>query len=284
MNMSAATTALTERLTFEAYVAVDAVHATGLKHMLVSPLQYKYWRDHDRPDSDTFRAGRAIHTAILQPERFLADYVLWDGGIRRGKEWEAFKAKAGERTILKQEQYELALKLRDSAHAHGVARKYVTHPDRRVEVSMQWTHKRTGLRCKSRADLISCGALSDVKSTRDPCARKFSADAARLGYAMQLALYRDGVLETTGELLPVKIIAAQSVAPYDVCVFDLPAETLAIGSEQLERALDLVAECTASGKWPGLAPDEEISLHLPAWATPEADGEEQLTMNGESLF
>lgn len=273
-----------QKLTFTDYLALPAAHATGLKDLLVSPRLFKYRKDNERPDSDTLKVGRACHTAVLEPEKFLRDYILWDGGRRAGKEWDAFRTKALEkgRTILTDKQYALALKVRDAVHEHEVARKYVTHPERRTELSLRWRHERTGLECKARVDLLACGALLDLKTTRDPSPRKFAADAARLGYALQLALYRDGCAAALGELVPIKIIAAQNVPPYDVCVFDLPPETLAIGSEQTERALDLLLECTRTNTWPGIAPNEELPLTLPAWAAPEA--EEELTMNGESLF
>jgi hypothetical protein len=270
-----------ERVPFEAYTEIEAAHASALKDLLVSPRLYRWRRDNDRPDSDLFRVGRACHTAVLEPERFLADYVLWDGGIRRGKEWDAFrtKAEAKGRTILKQDQYELALAVRDAVRSHAVASALLR--DGRPELSLRWTHERTGTPCKARVDWLG-SALVDIKTARDVSPRAFSAAAARLGYALQLALYRAGVHAVTGELPPVKIIAVQNCAPYDVAVFDVTAETLAIGEQQYEGALDLLAECTRKNEWPGLAPDAEVPLVLPAWAAPEAD-EEPITFGGEVI-
>lgn len=282
--MSASATRIDDSASFATYLDWPATHATALKDMLVSPLLYRWNRDHEKPDSDTFRVGRATHTAILQPELFLRDYVLWDEGIRRGKAWDAFTAKAAEsgRTVLTRAQYELALQMQTSVLGHQVARRYVTDRERRCEVSLQWTHERTGIRCKSRLDLLACGALLDVKSARDISPRMFSASAARLGYALQMAMYRDACVASGLGLLPVKIVAVQNVEPYDVAVYELTDETLAIGSEQLERALDLLAECQRTNKWPGIAPDAEVPLVLPAWAAAEQD-EQELTWNGDAL-
>ena len=46
---------------------------------------------HQRADTTALKVGRAVHTAVFEPDRLLRDYVLWDGGDRRGKEWTAFK-------------------------------------------------------------------------------------------------------------------------------------------------------------------------------------------------
>ncbi len=271
---------LIEGLPFSSYLAIKDVHATGLKNVLVSPRMYRARELEPMEDSDTLRQGRAAHTAILEPDQFLLDYVIWTGKQRRGKEWDAFEAANAGKTILTPKQYKTVLKMRDAVRACPDATKYLDEEGARTEVSMSWTHPRTGIRCKGRTDLL-CSALVDIKSTRNPDKRRFAADAARLGYAMQAAFYEDG-LASLGINVPVKIIAVQNVLPFDVVVFNVPPETLAMGHEQVETALDKLAECRASKKWPGLE-QGEVDLVLPAWATPEGD-EEELTMNGESLF
>ena len=66
-----------ERLPFERYVDLPGEHATELRDILVSPLQYHRRKDKPRPDSDALRVGRAGHTAILEPDRFMFEYVVW---------------------------------------------------------------------------------------------------------------------------------------------------------------------------------------------------------------
>ncbi len=271
------------KLAFEDYLEIDAVHATGLKDLLVSPRLYKARREQPREDTDTLRGGRANHTAVLEPDTFLLNYLCWrkSDGIRRGAKWEAFKASAGDRTIITEEQYRTAIAVRDAVRSHKVA-KVLLSDSGRAEASIRWTHARTGLACKSRLDWWG-SALVDLKTTRDPSPRKFAADAARLGYAMQLAFYADAVASVGGGAPPVKIIAAQSVEPFDVVVYSVDEATLAIGRQQYEEAIDLLIRCKESNSWPGMSPDEEVELRLPAWASPEAD-EEPLTFGGQAVF
>jgi hypothetical protein len=273
---------IVDRLPFEEYIGLEGVHATGLKDMHVSPLLYRRRRDVPRQDADFFRVGRATHTATLEPLRFLKEYVLWpkSNGRRFGKKWNEFREQAGARTILTEAQYELATRLSEAVRSHKVAGKYLAERGR-AELTIRWQHPRTGVRCVSRIDWL-CSVVGDLKATRNPSPGKFSTDAARLGYALQMAFYADAVAAAGFGALQTKLFAVQNVEPFDVVVFDVDEETLRIGREQYENALDKLIECERSGEWPGLAGDEEVKLRLPAWATAEAD--DPLTFNGAPLF
>lgn len=275
-----------ERIPFEKYVDLPGVHATALKDLLVSPRLYQQRLLQPRPDTDSLRVGRACHTAVLEPDRFLLEYTVWrakeDGStrVRRGKEWDAFCEANHDKTILTEAQYTIARSCRDAARNHPVASKLLNGPGKN-EVSVRFKHERTGFECKARIDRI-CTDIIDIKTTRDPSPHKFSADAARLAYAMQLSFYwRAARAAGLGEL-PCKIIAIQNVMPFDVVVYEIGTDLLVHGEQQYEQALDKLAECMKTNTWPGLAPTEELPLSLPAWAVPGAE-DEQLTFNGEAI-
>lgn len=268
---------LIERLPFEQYMTLPGEHSTGLRQMLTSPLAYQRYKQTQRADTDSFRVGRAGHTAILEPDQFMLEYAVWRGERRAGKKWLEFQGHHAGQTILTVKQYELALRLRDAARKHPAARRLLDEPGRH-EVTLRWVHERTGLPCKARLDRL-CSAVVDLKSTKSPLPAKFSGDAARYGYAFQLAFYAAGAAAVLGEMLPQAIIAMQSTEPHDVVVFELPESVQVAAGAQVEAALDRVAECRASGVWPGIA-DEPVELHLPAWATPD---DEPLTFGGEEI-
>jgi hypothetical protein len=267
-------------LPFEQYIALEGVHATGLKDMHVSPLLYHWRQKQKRADSDTLRRGRASHTAILEPDRFMRDYVLWpkSNGRRYGKKWDAFKEMAGERTIITEDIYDASLRMRDAVRSHRDAAAILSERGQ-PELTVKWTHPRTGAKCVSRFDWL-CSVLADLKSTRNPAPGKFASDAARFGYMLQLGFYGDAAAVSGFGALPTVIIAAQNVAPFDVGVYDIPERELQPGRDQYEKALDKLIECTRAGIWPGVAP-ERTELHMPAWATGE---DEALTFSGAPLF
>ncbi len=274
-----------EKLPFEEYVKIDGIHATSLKDMLVSPRLYDWRRKNKREDSDSLRVGRACHTAILEPDRFAFEYLVWRSskmGRRFGKRWDEFTelaAKAGQ-TILTEAQYATAIALRDAVRTHPVARRLLDEQGKN-ELTIKWTHPRTGLPCVSRVDYL-CGSIVDVKTTKNPDPGKFSSDSARYGYPMQAGFYGDACAVAGIGALPFKFLAVQNVPPYDVAVFNVPEDVLAHGRKQYEEAIDKLIACRESNNWPGIAHDEEVDLKLPVWAV-EAE-EEPLTFGGTEIF
>ena len=276
-----------ERLPFESYCELPGVHATALKNILVSPRKYKRALAVARPDTDQLRVGRGGHTSILEPDRFLLEYTVWRNAKngktrqRKGKVWDAFKLANADKTVLTEHQYTTAINVRDSLRSHPQAAPILSERGR-SEVTILWTHERTGLQCTSRIDWL-CSSLNDIKLTHDPDERRFGAIAANFDYALQLAFYLEACRVAGLGDLPVNIIAAQSVEPYDAVVFPLDDEILDFGRERFELGMTRLVECTKNDSWPGMADDAPVPLRLPAWASPSL-ADEPLTMDGAPLF
>ncbi len=253
-----------EKMPFEQYVELPGEHSTLLKCALVSAKEYDHHKRNERADTDSFRIGRAAHTAALEPARFLREYALMpEGMIRRGAKWDEFEAMNEGKTILKSEQYDLALAMAESMRSHEVSGPLLTGAGRN-ELTIRWRHA-SGALCKARIDRL-CGAVVDLKTAADISEHGFQAAAWRLGYFMQMAFYADAVAAAGLGSLPAKIITVQKSAPHDVVVYDVDPSEIEAGREDYEKALALVAECTKSGKWPGRAPVAALTLRRPAWA------------------
>jgi hypothetical protein len=247
------------------YDAIDAVRFSTLKEMRRSPLHYRYREQNPLEDTPRLMLGRACHTAVLEIERFLLDYALFEGERRAGKVWEAFEAQHADKTILKRPEYDLCLDMRKAVMAHPVAASYLAKG--RAEQVVTWTDGATGLACKARLDWIcdapGKAALLDLKTTGCVETTLFASTAARMGYHAQLAFYRQGLI-ANGLLVPAKIVAVEAAPPHDVAVFDVD-EMLHAGDEEVGELLAAVASCRASGEWPGRYGAGEQPLHLPAW-------------------
>lgn len=268
-----------DNLDFLHYAELPAEHATSLKDAIISPLLYEHRRKHGRPDGDTLRMGRTAHTALLEPTRFRDMYAVWEGARRAGQEWQAFKVEHAGRTVVTRAQLDQALEIAAAVRRHPVASRLLQQG--RPEVSIVWTHDRTGLLCKVRLDWLTDDPFVELKTCRDPAPGPFAAQFVRLGYHLQTSMYRSAIIEAGLGERPVKVIAAQNVPPFDVVVYDVPIDALVIGEQAYESALDKVAACRRAKSWPGIAPDAEMELRLPAWAVPQWDDE--LTMGGEAL-
>ena len=247
-----------------------AVNWSTLKYACTSALAYQHALETPREDTDAMRLGRLVHTAVFEPESLDTEYITWTGGIRRGGEWEAFKAAHARLTIIKPEDLEAALRISFAVRSHKVAGRLLAKGQ--AESTVTWRDADTGIRCKARLDWITSRYLVDLKTSRDIDARAFGRTAGQMLYHGQLAFYQMG-LEANGLKRKAKIIAVENEAPYDVAVYGLSDDMLWAGECRAKEALVLVARCRRSHVWPGRYPKEQ-PLMLPQWEYPKDDDNE----------
>lgn len=247
------------------YAAIDAVNWSSLKHMRESALLYRYRLSVPQKGTEAMALGRAVHTLVFEPELFNADYAIWDGGRRAGKDWEAYKLAHADATILREEDAEMVTELAEAIRRHPLVQPYL---DGGVfERPITWTDADTGLACKAKPDwlLAERRVLLDLKTCVSTEGRRFGAVAAKYGYHCQLAHYKAGVKAALSwEPEHVLIVAAEREAPYDVAVFELDPEALYFGAEEVTELLRKVKACRETDVWPGRYQDHQ-ALQLPAW-------------------
>jgi hypothetical protein len=252
---------------FADYLAIDGVNWSTLRHMADSPLAYKYRLDHPKPETDAMLIGRATHTAVLEPDRFLLEYVLYPHDNRRGNKWKDFVAEHESKTALLERDYKQCLAIRDAVRAHPVAGPLLSAGE--SEFGIEWKDGSTGIGCKARIDHLIEPNLVDLKTT-GTFGNRFPTTAAQFGYHRQLALYRQGLRADGYRIDEVLIIAVQQQPPHDVCVYRLPDELLDYAWTEVRDLLERLRECQQRDEWPGAAA-EVVDLDLPLWAFPDEE-------------
>ncbi len=263
---------ITHGLPFADYLRLPGVHFSTLRSLDVSPLHYRRAVEHERADTPSLRLGRVTHAMVLTPD-VPADVAVWDGGARRGKAWEAFVLDNAGRDIVKVDELATAERMRAAVMAHPVARDLLTGGE--GEVTIQWTTD-AGVKCRARADYVTrVGGLVELKTTRYAQRQAFMREAARRLYHAQIAFYEDGLravpLHAHAHHEPSPhLIAVENVEPFDVSVHRIGIATLDVGRRKVDGWLRTLAECEASGRWPGAGGDEAVEMVLPDYAL--ADG------------
>lgn len=244
------------------YDRIDAVNFSTLKAMADSPAHYRARLAEPVEETDAMRLGSAVHALALEPHTFADAFAVWPGGRRAGKEWDAFVADLDGRTPLTADQMTTALDMADS-----IRRAVGDMATRgRAEASFVWTDAETGIDCKARVDWVGPAGLIDIKTCQSTDPRVFAANAARYLYHAQLAWYYDGIAAATGETpRAAYLVGVEKAPPYDVGVFELDAQALALGRVTYRRWLSRLAECRSRGEWPGRCSVVQ-PLALPAWA------------------
>ena len=272
-------------MNFEEYRSIDAINFSALKSMRKSPKQFKYDLTHRKADSVGKTLGRGAHCAILEPDRLAIDFAVFKGPTRRGKEWESFKAVHGEESIIKKEEYDRLIAIRDSVRSNNAAQHYLSSG--KAEHTIQWSDKQTGLKCKARLDFLSDvgGELTivDLKGCIDVREAWFRRECARNLYHCQLSFYLQGVEAVYGKLAKCVLLAVEHSAPHDVGVFRLGESELEAGFCDTQEFLQKVKSCQLDNYWPGCY-TEEVEMNMSKWdlGITDSDGVEELGLEMES--
>lgn len=251
---------------FAEYRNLEGVSVTALKRLGRSPLSYHYFTT-AAFDSPSLGLGRAIHSAVLEPDLYTREFAAYDG-IRRGKEWDAFRQANLGLSVIKAEEAETVEAIRNAVMAHEGADRYLRAPGE-SEVSLQWTDSATGLACRARLDRLAEingeMVIVDLKSCRDSSPEGFGRAFHSLGYAEQLASYQYGFEVVTGLRARVVVIAVETTAPHEVAVYTIGNEIICMGLQSYFDHIHLLAHCREVG-YPAAVPNEQ-PLTLPVWAT-----------------
>jgi len=274
---------MTAPIPFAEYQQWPGVHWSTLAAMGTSPLAYHEAVTTPKPPSATMELGSAIHTAILEPELFEAEYAMYDGrkGTKAYAEW--LEQQAAGVTVLSVEQYAQCMGAAEAVWCkpQGREARRVLSGARR-EVSIRWTDPETRIRCKARPDIVRYHRvlttvdrvrtvdLADVKTTASVDARKFGKIAADLAYDGKMAFAGGGLRALGYTVRAVKIIAVEQKPPHDVAVYDVTAEVLDAGEAKVREYLARLKTCRRRRSWPGRYTGSQ-PLDFPRYALPDND-------------
>lgn len=298
-------------LPFADYLGLPAASSHALGTLLAkSPLHAK--TAPDRP-SKTKSLGTLVHAMLLTPDTWADDVLVrpavklttnagkaaiveWMIGIvgdtgreavapyvtakmADGRRYDAMLGvlepmlAATGKDIVSVDQIPVAEQMIDAVLEKDISR--VIFEDGKAEVTMMAIEPLSGVLCKIRPDWLPEGhdVIVDLKTAASAVFEEFSRAAARYGYAIQAALYREIYRLITGKKRPPFLhVVVENEPPYDCAIYEMDQEALESGEKKVRRALDIWAQCEASGYWPGIGYDYAEreyrieSLSLPRWA------------------
>lgn len=255
-----------------AYSAIPAVTQSLLKQFKRSPAHARESMLHPKEPSEALNFGNAIHCAILEPDRFVEDYVVAPKIERRsaaGKAaWIEFEDQNRGKEIISQDDYSMCQRMMESCYANDVAAALLSGNGRN-EVTLLWTDRDTDVRCKALLDRVTSflgwTCVIDIKSTRDASQRGFARQVAQLEYHLQAAFYLEGLNALSPADRRFLFVAIEKESPYCVTVFELEDESLKQGAAAFRQHLKTYAQCVTNGVWPGY-PIGIVPLQIPTWA------------------
>lgn len=266
------------------YNDMDGVRWSVLRDILTSPKHYRHREQHTRDDSPAMALGRAVHCAVLEPERFRAEavqpppeHLTPSGALSTKPAARAWLESLGpEPMVLSERDWDACLRIAEAVAEHPDAALWLDEARVR-EHAVQWTETidNVDVQCKAKVDAY-CPRLSllwDLKTvggfapfTLHRCEREI---VSRLYYA-QLGFYLRG-LEAAGNVVEsIGWICVESRAPFDVAVIEADADLLQAAREEADKAVIAYAHAVGSGSWHGVAP-AKVVMRPPAWMLMDED-------------
>jgi exodeoxyribonuclease VIII len=191
---------------------------------------------------------------------------LWD---EAKAEW---LANNGQRIVLKPEEWDQLMSMRDAVMAHPIARALLTGRPGKAEQSVYWVDQATGVLCRCRPDFWrDDNLIVDLKTTEDASPEGFAKSIANWSYDTQDAFYTDGILAATGKPLRAFVFLAVEKSarvvegqPLGVAVYQLDEAGRELGRAKYREDLGVYAQCIKTGIWPCYG-DKLQTISLPQW-------------------
>ena len=194
-----------------------------------SPKDLARFFEKGSPPTQAMEFGRAFHLAILEPQVFSEQVVIYNGKTKRGKAWDEFCQENEGKTIITEIEFECIKGMENVLFSNkDIARKL--HGNK--EVPMVWQDPLSSVLCKGKVDIINGGQIVDIKTTQDASFEAFRRSAYKYGYNRQSAFYLDGFGAKS-----FVFIVIEKKAPYNVGVYHCSNDFIDSGREEYSRLL-----------------------------------------------
>jgi hypothetical protein len=267
----------------EEYHASPGISRSGIMEFKKTPSHY--WHKYINPDyisdhsSPAVILGQALHTYVLEPEKFKDQYVvkysesgklekiplLKEVGreaydlAKKNHELEKQKREAAESEFYKNSLGKEIIDIDDFKKIEAMARALEKHEqahglikDAQYEKSIYWHDPDTGILCKARPDILHQNMVCDLKSTLNASMREFQRSINSYGYHLQAGMIHEGLKHALGiEIWNFIFIAIEKEEPYAIAVYPLDEVAIAHGIVDFKNTLMRFKNCLDDNYWPG---------------------------------
>lgn len=207
----------------------------------------------EQEEKDHFSLGKAVHTLLLGESDFQKAYAVrpkqfdsWR--TKDAKDWREATIKLG-KTVLVPEMRE---QLEGMANRVANDRVFLDHLTGRVERTVVYQDKRTGLWVKARPDSIPADTvIADLKTTADASQRGCLNTIKKFNYHMQLALCGTALEEVTHQrVTDYVLLFIEPKRPWAYNIKPVDNQYIWLGARQNRAAMNIFAEGFKTGYWP----------------------------------
>lgn len=247
------------------------------------PAKFRWAMDNERKPKKEWDFGHVTHHLVLGKG---AEFTVLDPAVHGLKadgspsdkptltsKWKAAAADARDRGLV-------PISLADYEVAEQMAAKVLDHPiagplfrDGDAEVALYHADPETGVRRRGRVDWLEpTGDIDDYKTSTTANPAELIRKFWTLSYFMQAAWYLDLVIALGIAANPrFRFVVQEKEPPFLVSVVEYDDQAIAEGRRLNRQAIELYARCQESGRWPGYADDDVVTISLPGWVARRAE-------------
>lgn len=217
--------------------------------------------------------GSAVHSIVLESgaEIETVDAKSWLGKTAQA---ERIEIRASGRIALLPHEFQAAHAIAARIRRHPVA-SALFDPERGIpERSLFWRDEESGVMLRARPDWLPepvAGErliVPDLKTTGAVDPESIARTMAKFNYGMQGEFYERGIraLGIARDVV-VLFVFVMRAAPYLIQVVGVPEVDRSIAAAKNRRAIEVFAQCSKSGIWPGFEMGHDVAyIDVPGWA------------------
>jgi len=223
-----------KNLTNEEYHKSKRISASGLK-IIYQKSVYHYLNQMPF-ESSAMALGTAVHTALLEPEKFSDEYLVLpklDLRTKVGREkYKDYQEKAKGRRLLKICEADIVSKICLNFSKYKLGRKYSLG-----DIESSYFAEIDGVEVRVRPDVYNQekGFISDVKTCQYNSPDAFKRDCFKYNYPLQAYMYSKVLGVNPREF---RFIAVETKHPFSCQVYGLSEQMISYGEKCFNKALD----------------------------------------------
>ncbi len=234
------------------YRPLVGLNQSSIPHLLKSGAHYL--ANLSEPKSTAaLEFGNAFHTYVLEPEKFIKEYVVEkiDGRTTKGK-LRKLHLEASNIKLVDEDDFYCIKKMDENIKKHPIASKLLI--DGYTEQVIKFKLKASNgmeVNCKAKIDYLLPDTIVDLKNSKDSVdIASFSRTIEKWNYHIQGAFYSHGIEILSGSRPDFVFIAAEDTAPFAVNVIKLSEDHYTMGYKHVYQAVDVYEKCLRENRFP----------------------------------
>lgn len=222
------------------------------------------------PPSESMQVGTAIHAEVLLGQSVVRtcppEYLAQNGAMSTAaaKQWREEAVAAGYAVLRREAGEKIAPTVASVLRRLESLGNPHTAQGAVIEREIYWKHA-SGVKVKAKPDLITPGAVIDLKTISELSQRKVESAIADHGYWLQAAHYTEAAKQLGFRPQKFIFLFAETQAPWRCWMRELDAEYLDWAFVERERLLDDLARRMAENDWADPGENELVAVKKPRY-------------------